>query len=71
MESSQRKHSRGAGISSPLVYLDLGSNRLVGDIPAPLFCNGSSSLEYMDLSNKSLTGKTPLKNECKLSALRF
>ncbi|ESQ46366.1 hypothetical protein EUTSA_v10000545mg, partial [Eutrema salsugineum] len=55
-----------------LVYLDLGTNRLTGQIPVQLFCNGSSSsLLYIDLSNNSLNGEIPLKNHCHLKELRF
>ncbi|KAF2310441.1 hypothetical protein GH714_010195 [Hevea brasiliensis] len=59
------------GFLHQLVYLDLASNRLASDIPAPFFCNGSSSLEYIDLSNNSLSGEIPLKIDCALTDLRF
>ncbi|CAN8284098.1 unnamed protein product [Cochlearia groenlandica] len=60
------------GLLNRLVYLDLGTNRLTGEIPVNLFCNGSSlSLQYIDLSNNSLTGPIPLKNHCHLKELRF
>ncbi|KAH0850015.1 LOW QUALITY PROTEIN: hypothetical protein HID58_095874 [Brassica napus] len=60
------------GSLNRLVYLDLGTNRLTGQIPVELFCNGSSSsLQYIDISNNSLTGEIPLKNHCHLRELRF
>ncbi|CAH2061289.1 unnamed protein product [Thlaspi arvense] len=60
------------GSLNRLVYLDLGTNRLTGQIPVQLFCDGSSSsLQYIDLSNNSLTGEIPLKNHCHLKELRF
>ncbi|XP_026402253.1 putative leucine-rich repeat receptor-like serine/threonine-protein kinase At2g24130 isoform X2 [Papaver somniferum] len=50
----------------------LGSNRIVGEIPVSLLCNGSSStLEYIDLSNNSLGGKIPLLDHCELNELKF
>ncbi|KAM0036764.1 putative non-specific serine/threonine protein kinase [Helianthus debilis subsp. tardiflorus] len=49
----------------------MGSNKLEGDIPLGLFCNGSSSLDYVDISNNSISGNIPLNEECDVKELRF